>query len=208
MLRARSIFGRIKIKLLSRNFPKCRIESRRVSSEAALEENVRISHDVEVRANVHIGRWTYVEPYTFVNNADIGAFCAIGRNVAIGGFSHPYSYPTISPRLYREILGAQYDDSPPRVRIGSDVWIGEKAIILRGSVGDGSIIGAGSVVTKDVPPYAIVVGSPAKVIAYRFSDKEVRELLNLKWWNWPDNEILHNSEFFLAYEDWMKSTEG
>ena len=63
-------------------------------------------------------------------------------------------------------------------------------------------------VTKDVPPYAIVVGSPAKVIAYRFSDKEVRELLNLKWWNWPDNEILHNSEFFLAYEDWMKSTEG
>lgn len=87
---------------------------------------MRIARDVEIRANVPIGRWAYIEPYTLVNGAEIGLFCAIGR------FEYPYAYPALSAKLYRDLLSLDYDDSAPPVRIGSDVWVGEKAIVLGG----------------------------------------------------------------------------
>lgn len=124
----------MRVARLGRRFPNCRIESPLVDPAARLGDNVRVARGSEVRGNVSIGRWTYVEPFTFVNGAEIGSFCSIGRNVAIGGFQHPYEYPTTSPRLYREILGSRYDDPARPIRIGNDVWIGEKAIILGGGV--------------------------------------------------------------------------
>ena len=74
--------------------------------------------------------------------------------------------------------------------IGSDVWIGRNAVLLGGiTIGHGAIIGAFSVVAKDVPPYAVVVGNPAKVIRYRFVPQIVSRLLELAWWDWTDEEV-------------------
>lgn len=128
----RGVSNTILLARARRRHPGCRVDSVLVDPGASLADHVRIAHDVEIRANVSVGRWTYIEPYTFVNGAEIGSFCAIGRNAAIGCFEHPYTYPAVSAKLYHDLLGLDYDDSAPPVRIGSDVWIGEKAVILRG----------------------------------------------------------------------------
>lgn len=184
--------------------PKCRIDSLHVAKEARLSENVRIAHDVEIRANVSVGRWTYIEPYTFVNGAEIGAFCAIGRNVAIGCFEHPYTYPAVSAKFYRDLLGLDYDDSARPVTIGNDVWIGEKAIVLRGAIGDGAVVGAGAVITKDVPPCAIVAGVPARIIGWRFRKDDIDAYLNMRWWDWDDDELLARRDFFARGSKWRQ----
>lgn len=122
----------LKLRRLSLLYPKCLIESTLVEPGAALGDNVRIAHDAEVRSNVSIDKWTYVEPYTYVNAAQIGAFCAIGRNVAIGGFEHPYLYPTVSPRLYRELLDLTYDDAPPLSLWAMMCGLGRRRLCSRG----------------------------------------------------------------------------
>ena len=96
---------------------------------------------------------------------------------------------------------AAYQDSAIRdnrsVTIGNDVWIGVNVVILPGvRVGDGAVLAAGAVVTKDVPAYAIVGGVPAKVIRYRFSEKMIHALLQIRWWDWPQEKIEENIEFF------------
>ena len=76
------------------------------------------------------------------------------------------------------------------VSIGNDVWVGADATILSGvTIGDGAIVGAHSVVARDVPPYAVVVGNPAKIVRYRFADDIIAELLKIAWWNWPDEKV-------------------
>ena len=86
-------------------------------------------------------------------------------------------------------------DNKGDITIGNDVWIGYEAIILAGvTIGDGAIIGARAVVTKDVAPYTIVGGIPAKMIKKRFDDKTIADLLNMKWWNWPTEKIAQNIE--------------
>ena len=87
-------------------------------------------------------------------------------------------------------------DNKGNITIGNDVWIGYEAVILSGvTIGDGAIIGTRAVVTKDVPPYAIVGGSPAKVLKKRFSDDIIEKLLKIKWWNWPVEKIARSLEY-------------
>ena len=84
-------------------------------------------------------------------------------------------------------------DNKGDIVIGNDVWIGFEAVIMSGvTIGDGAIVGARAVVTKDVPPYTIVGGVPVKEIRKRFSDERISELLNLKWWDWPEEKIQMN----------------
>jgi len=84
-------------------------------------------------------------------------------------------------------------DNKGDIVIGNDVWIGFEAVIMSGvAIGDGAIVGARAVVTKDVPPYTIVGGVPAKEIRKRFSDERISELLSLKWWDWPEEKIQKN----------------
>ena len=88
-----------------------------------------------------------------------------------------------------------------KTTIGNDVWIGNGAIVINGvKVGDGAIIGAGAVVTKDVPPYCIVVGSPARVIKKRFDDAVIERLLKVQWWNWPLEKIAENERLLRGEE--------
>lgn len=147
--------------------------------------HVRIAKNCEIWGG-WIGDYTYVGNYTVIDYAIIGKYCSIGQRCSIGGWEHDYKKFSTNPRIYREIFGESYSDQVQQVVIGNDVWIGDNAIILKGNIGDGVIIGAGAVVTKDVPPYAIVVGNPAHIIKYRFDEETIKKLLDSKWW---DKEI-------------------
>ena len=91
----------------------------------------------------------------------------------------------------------RFEEFKAQIEIGNDVWIGDSAIIMDGvKIGDGSIIAAGAVVTKDVPPYAIVGGVPAKIIRYRFDEDDINFLLELSWWEKDKKWIKENAEKF------------
>lgn len=138
----------------------------------------------------------------------IGNFCSLARNITfLLGMNHDYryvsTYPFRTKKCLKMLFGVEdgFSEIPCSLPnpnhyqaiIGSDVWIGHGATILSGvKIGNGAVIGANSTVTKDIPPYAVAVGTPAKVIKYRF-DEEVRQKLNdIKWWNWPLDKIKDN----------------
>lgn len=129
----------------------------------------------------------------------IGNFCSIARNVSMQTYNHNVKKATtyfIGSNFFNE----HWDDEQVArggISIGNDVWIGTHCVILGGvTIGDGAVIAANSVVNKDVPPYAIVGGSPAKVLGYRFDESMIEKLMRLQWWNWTDEELKANKEFF------------
>jgi acetyltransferase-like isoleucine patch superfamily enzyme len=151
---------------------------------------------------IQVGRFTYGNPRFFIWDSNeqiqIGSFCSIAEEVSIfGGGEHRSDWITTFP--LRIAFGdelANKDGHPaskgPTV-IGNDVWIGYRSVILSGvTIGNGAIIGAGSIVTKDIAPYSIVAGNPAVHIKYRFSEVEVAQLQILRWWDW-DLETIHAS---------------
>lgn len=153
---------------------------------------------------VTLGRYTFGKPLipTFAGadvSVEIGNFCSISANVTIllaGG--HDTSWVSTWP--IREVFGlpGQYEQTPvyrgPTV-IGNDVWIGREAVILDGiTIGDGAVIGMRAVVTKDVRPYAVVAGVPAKEIRRRFTDEQVDALLEIAWWDWPVEQIIREAD--------------
>ena len=145
-----------------------------------------------------IGRGSYGNPKIFTwgegATLKIGSFCSIagGVQIFLGG-EHRVDWVTTYPF---NVLWEEGRDIPghPKtkgdVKIGNDVWIGKEAVIMSGlNIGDGAVIGARAVVTKDVSPYVIVAGNPAKIIKKRFDDETVRRLLEIKWWLWEDSKI-------------------
>ena len=134
----------------------------------------------------------------------IGKFCSIacGAKFLFTSANHTmrsaatYPFPLFFEEwnLDRKNVTDSWDNKGDII-IGNDVWIGYEAVILSGvTIGDGAIIGARAVVTKDVPPYSIVGGVPAKLIRKRFSDSDISKLLEIKWWNWSKEEIAQNIE--------------
>jgi len=172
------------------------IRTKNIGRDVCFGINVNLAKSSEIWGG-YIGNYTYVMEYTCIDNATIGKFCSIGRNVCIGCWMHDYRKISDSPRLYREILDTQYDDTNHSVCIGNDVWIGDYAVIIKGNIGDGAVIGAGAIVTGDVPPYAIVAGNPARVVGYRFEGAMIQKLCDGKWWDWEIDKIKRNSEFFV-----------
>lgn len=129
----------------------------------------------------------------------IGNFCSVARGVTIQEYFHDYEKLT-TYFIGRNVFGTNIEDevlSKGPIEIGNDVWIGTGVQIMSGvKIGDGAVIAANSTVTKDVPPYAIVGGVPAKIIRYRFTPEIIGQLLEMCWWNWDIERIKNSKELF------------
>jgi acetyltransferase-like isoleucine patch superfamily enzyme len=170
--------------------------------ESRLRGPVFLNRLSQIGPDVVVGKYFGMNENCFVARAMVGAYCAIGARTAINPFNHPVDWLSIHefqyhPRSfdwvpeYNEFTRLERTpDLFQHVTIGNDVWTGHNVNILPGvSIGDGVVIGAGSVVTKDVPPYAIVAGAPAQVRRMRFPDGTIERLLRLKWWELELSEL-------------------
>lgn len=165
--------------------------------------------------NTSIDRYSYVGDDTNILNTEIGAFSSIASNVNIGGSSHPICWVSTSPAFCKgtNVLRKNFFEhdfvSTSRTMIGNDVWIGNGAFIKAGvTIGDGAIIGMGAVVTKEVEPYAIVAGNPAKVIRYRFHKELISSLLESKWWTLDEERLLFYAKYFNKPEEFISQMQG
>ena len=182
---------------------------RRVHSGAQIYSNVVLDDCTTLERNVvlfsgvnlnesYVGRFTYIQSNTYCHNVKIGPFCSIASNVVIGLVDHPMDYISTSPVFYDSsqplpnflINGISHKVQFPRTEIGADVWIGHGVKIMAGvKIGVGAVVAAGAVVTKDVAPYEIIGGVPAKVIRKRFNEALINSLLSSRWWEICDNEL-------------------
>ncbi len=146
--------------------------------------------------NSTMDRYSFCGYNCKIFNCDIGSFCSIADGVIIGVAEHPVDWLSTSPVFYkgRDSVKKKFSEyerpNEKKTKIGNDVWIGEHVLIKGGiTVGDGAVIGMGSVVTHDVNPYEIVAGVPAKHIRNRFSENMIKKLLEWKWWNMNDSQL-------------------
>lgn len=173
------------------------------------------------KSSITIGRFTYgfekmsIREWGEGAPLSIGSFCSIATGVTIFlGGEHRVDWVTTFP--FGHIFGAEFQTDPVQghpwskgaVNIGNDVWIGSGATILSGvSIGDGAVVGANALVTSDVAPYTVVGGNPAKVIKLRFSPDVIDLLLQIRWWEWPVDEIKASIGLLCSESDVSEITE-
>lgn len=159
----------------------------------------------------------------------IGAFCSFAEGVCVHG-NHAMQYITTHPMLYKGSANAplenqlpyeEYSEAPwyfegvapkgtikneKRITIGNDVWLGRNVVIINYSnIGNGVIAGAGSIITHDIPDYAVVVGVPARIIRYRYNPEQITALNKIKWWDWPDEKIRERfDDFYLPVDEFIE----
>lgn len=176
-------------------------------AEIEFEDPARIYTGASIKARLRIGAYSFIRASKFVTAATIGRYCSIADGGSFGEHDHPITWLSTGSFQYNnEHFGFSQrmkDFTPlkrnrandpfyerPEIQIGNDVWIGRSAIILRGvKIGDGAVIAAGAVVTRDVEPYAIVGGVPAKFIRYRFPPNLIKQLLSVKWWEFDGSGL-------------------
>ena len=176
-----------------------RIDVKASALKNIIRDNARIAAYADVRYST-IGEFSSIGSSSRITHCTVGRFSSISWDCTINAVSHPYISLTNHAFPYVPYIGGfvttRSQDNIYSI-IENDVWVGANSVILPGvTVHHGAIVGAGSVVTKDVPPYAIVIGSPAKVIKYRFSQEIIDELLKLQWWSLSSEAIKKNIELF------------
>lgn len=174
--------------------------------------------NVVTRPNIVVGEYTYYDDVSgaekfeehvthhyefFGDKLIIGKFCAIAKGIefVMNGANHRMKSVSTYPF---NIMGGGWEKYTPTINdlpfkgdtvVGNDVWIGQNVTVMPGvHIGDGAIIAADSVVTKNIPPYCIAGGNPCKVIRQRFDDELISYLINLKWWDWSADKIFRNME--------------
>lgn len=179
-------------------------------------KNSKIDRKAKVCTGAHVvssvlGRYSYVGNFTTVLNCIIGSFCSIADNCTIGGMAHPIDWVSTSPVMYegKNCLKVNFSknkfEEGKRTIIDHDVWIGEGCLIKAGvHIATGSVIGMGSVLTKDTNPYEVWAGNPARKVKDRFDKETIESLLETKWWEWSDEELDRSANVFNDTENFVQ----
>jgi len=160
-----------------------------------------------------LGRYSYVGNFTTVINCQIGAFCSIASGCIVGGGAHPTSWVSSSPVFCngRNVLAKNFAkhefNNTLDTSIGNDVWIGSNSLVKAGvRIGDGAVIGMGSVLTKDVGDYEIWGGNPARIIRRRFDEDTSSQLSRTGWWDYDDTKLATVAPFFADIAEFIRQT--
>lgn len=186
-------------------------------NKSILKEHVQINRRNFILDST-LGECTYTGHNTTIRHSNIGKYCSVAWNVSIvgGGARHKYDTLTTHPFLQLSSFGVVEENTSlyheyRRAVLGNDVWIGMHSSVLPGvTVGNGVVIGANTLVNKDIPDYAVVVGSPCRILRYRFSSDIIESLLKTRWWDWPADLLKENSALFdgrLTMEKCLKMEE-
>lgn len=165
-----------------------------------IREIFRTYHGVDVGEFTHGGCFV---PHSFGPGTTIGRYSSIARTAFAATLNHPMDRKSMHGYFFNPTLGYTHEARTySSLTIGNDVWLGHNAIIMPsvGTIGDGAVIGAGAVVFKDVPPYAVVVGNPGRVVRYRFSKETIERLMQERWWEQSIEEIGDLDSYLRPYE--------
>lgn len=197
------IISRIRVRLALKS-----VKNSKIDKKAKLFGSVSV-------VNSEIGRYTYIKSGSSLVNTKVGSFCSIASGCSVGGASHPTNWMSTSPVFHsgRNVFLKNFSSHPfnpyKQTIIGNDVWIGLRVIVKAGvKIGDGAVIGMGSIVTKDIPPYEIWAGNPAKKIKDRFDDDTKEKLLRLKWWELDEKALKDLAKNANDVSKLLKETEN
>ena len=167
-------------------------------------------HILRTHHGVDVGRYSYgdvLRPGALPRGSIVGAYCSTGTGLIVRRRDHPLDRPFLHPLFYNSALGLLQRDSIPLeqenpLTIGHDVWIGDRVTIVGGcrQIGNGAVIGAGAVVTRDVPPYAVVGGVPSRLIRMRFDPARVAEIEASRWWEHDIATLIETPPFAGAFD--------
>ena len=175
----------------------------KIDNNSEVDRRAKVNSSTQI-FNSTLGRYSYIGRHSCLICAKVGSFCSMGDEVKVGLGIHTLDKLSTCPIFTEKYNGTgsswvDTNSAEPfkQVVVGNDVWIGERVMIMGGAtIGDGSVIGAGAIVTKDVPPYTIVAGVPAKPIRKRFSEDIITRLEELKWWDMPEDKLKENIALF------------
>ena len=175
-------------------------------------KNVNVYPSCVIAGNCEIGDYSTINRNTFIRDTKIGKYVSIAPECVINPENHNIHDSISTYGLIYQFLGIKATEkyrlehkNDKQVVIGNDVWVGIRAIIMSGiTIGDGAVIAANAVVTKDVPPYTIVGGVPAKLLKKRFNEAIIKKIEKIHWWNWEASKIKKNILLFYDIEKFIK----
>ena len=209
-------------------YENCRITTSSLGKNSIIHEDCAIKDSNLEKHNclyqncslwrVELGAYSYIAKNAQIGMTKIGKFCSIGARLQCTPGIHPINFISTHPIFFSSLkqcgisfANRDYLEEMKGITIGNDVWIGNCVFIRDGvTVGDGAIIAGGAAVVKDVPPYAVVGGVPAKVLKYRFDNEVIEELLSIRWWDWEEKRLREAQSFFcrsdpVAFINWARN---
>lgn len=192
--------------------PSCTIDAEILAKDVQFEDHVTVESGCYIGTK-KIGKYTFIGLNSYVDKStdSIGRFCSIAMNSRISLNNHPLDWVSTHPFTYNKKYGFVSDNikienvNTKKTTIGNDAWIGTNVSILSGiTIGNGAVIGAHSLVTKDVEPYSIVRGTPAQHIRFRFDEATIKKLLDTAWWNWDNKKLKKHITQFRDPGDFIK----